>query len=98
MKRYGLLPVYLAALVAVVALGGCATVGQKMTSEPPSVTIAALAAAGCTTDVRLDVGGGTGQVGGGFTSSFHFEGACDPTRIKTLKEFGGSLPPVEGPH
>jgi DNA-binding transcriptional regulator LsrR (DeoR family) len=67
------------ALASALALSGCGTIG---TAEPPSVTIKALAEAGCAGSFVISFGGATGQLGGGVHADNTFTGACDPAKAK----------------
>lgn len=73
--------VFLVLACAALALSGCASLsGSKPTPEPLSVTIKALANAGCTIQYNIDVGGATGQLGGGFHANNIISGGCDPSK------------------
>lgn len=72
MKRYGLLPVYLAALVAAAALGGCATQDQKAFYKDIE---------GCSRHYQGSVSAGGIVVAPGFTGSVDVQ--CDPLLMTT---------------
>lgn len=75
------------------ALSGCAGLSvAKPVPEPLSVTFKAMADAGCTIQFNIDVGGATGQLGGGFHANNIISGGCDPSKAaKPLIAAGGSF-------
>lgn len=83
-----LLPVVLAAALP---LSGCITTalasGKLQAADIPPI-LDAFAAAGCSGNVSVSVGGGTGQLGGGVQASYTLSGSCDPSRVVPLKELG----------
>lgn len=73
-----------AACALAFGLSACAGLpgAGKPGGEPPSVTIKAMADAGCKIQFSVGFGGATGQLGGGVHAENTFSGSCDPANAK----------------
>lgn len=66
----------LGASIAAFSLTACAT---RQTTDDQVKLINALKDAGCVTTTHIDIGGETGQLGGGAHAGVVIDGKCDPT-------------------
>jgi len=76
MPRHRVFPLFLALMLPLAGcLSGCAT-GAALTGDQKLELIRRLGEYGCGGDIRVDVGGETGQLGGGAHAGFTFNGKC----------------------
>lgn len=82
-----------AALVASLALSGCAT---KLTADDGAKLLKSAHDNGCSGTVLLDVRGSTGQLGGSASGQFTLSGKCDPAAAPGLVvgQVVGQAPPI----